>query len=261
MLAATKNGSQLNFSYVIQNKLNKHLFLFIVFSVFIQFSYGQKTEINFNAYTGLFSFHGDGSTSNSTIITENLITDNPYGRKNEFSYAIELQGQRLSKRKNIYGLGISFESLTSKVNINYLLEESPAFPNIMPLYFPATGETELKNMFITLNPFIGHRYLYRKMTFDLLAGFDAAFCLESKEAGNATINQINFLSSSQKYFAVENDKTKPSIDFRPRIQIKTQIKKFGFLVGYSLGLTNYLTQNYSKAYTNFLRLGLSYQLK
>lgn len=92
------------------------------------------------------------------------------------------------------------------------------------------------------------------MIFDLLVGFDLAFCLKSKELGNASTN-------NKVYATIENDKTKPSIDFRPRIQIRTQINKFGFLVGYSLGLTNYQTQNNLKAYTSFLRLGLNYQLK
>lgn len=235
---------------------NKLFFIIIIFLFSVQFSYGQKTEINFNVYSGLFSFRGNGATSNSLIISDPFIptptkfTDNPYGRRTGFSYAFEFQGQRLSKRKNIYGVGISFEELTSKVNIDKVgISGDPAY-----LQYPANGETKLGNTFVTLNPFVGHRYSSYKITFDLLAGFDLAFCLKSKENGSAT-------TSNQGTFTVENDKTKPSIDFRPRIQIKTEINKFGFLAGYSLGLTNYSTQNNLKAYTSFLRLGLCYQLK
>ena len=54
---------------------------------------------------------------------------------------------------------------------------------------------------------------------------------------------------------------KPTIDFRPRIQIRTQINKFNFLAGYSLGLTNYQSKFNYKAYTSFVYLGLGYQLK
>ncbi|MEO7048522.1 MAG: hypothetical protein ABI091_24700, partial [Ferruginibacter sp.] len=221
-----------------------------------QFSYGQKTEINFNAYSGLFSFRGDGAASNSSIISYPFInpptthTLDPYGKKNEFSYSLEFQGQRLTKRKNIYGLGISFESLTSRVNIYKVgVSGLPPF-----LEDSAIGKTKLKTTFVTLNPFIGHRFLYHKMGIDLLAGSDISFCLNSKEKGNAT-------SNNKVNFTVENNKSKPSIDFRPRIQLKTQINKFGFLVGYSLGLTNYQTESNPKTYTSFLRLGLSYQLK
>ncbi|HEY5462022.1 MAG TPA: hypothetical protein VIJ95_02085 [Hanamia sp.] len=239
---------------MIQNKL---FYTTIILLSTVQFSYGQKTEINFNVYSGLFSFRGEGAASKSFIYYDEFwgpvtkYTDDPYGKGNGFSYALEFQGQRLSKRKNIYGLGISFEELTSKVNIDrILISGDPA-----DLQYPANGETKLKNTFITLNPFVGHRYAYHKITIDLLAGFDLAFCLKSKEDGSATT------TSNQGHFTVENDKTKPSIDLRPRIQIKTQINKFGFLAGYSLGLTNYAAQYNSKAYTSFLRLGLSYQLK
>ena len=234
-------------------KFYKLFFIVIIFFTSAQFTYGQKTEINFNAYSGLFSFRGDGGSLNSSInfnpyTTPEKYTSNPYGKKSEFSYAFELQGQRITKNKNIYGLGISFEALTSKVNIDTVTENG-----IIYLQYPANGKTTLKNTFVTFNPFVGHRYSYGKINFDLLAGFDLAFCLKSKELGNASIN-------NKAYATVENDKAKPSIDFRPRIQIRTQINKFGFLAGYSLGLTNYQTQNNLKAHTSFLRLGLSYQL-
>jgi len=237
-------------------KQNKLFFLVIIFLTSVQFSYGQKTEINFNAYSGLFSFRGEGAASKSLIIsypfapTPIIFTENPYGRRPGFSYALEFQGQRLSKRRNIYGLGLGFEESTSKVNIDKIgISGDPA-----NLKYPASGETKLKNTFVTFNPFVGHRFSNHKLTFDLLAGFDLAFCLKSKEDGSAT-------TINQGAFTVENDKTKPSIDLRPRIQIKTEINKFGFLAGYSFGLTNYSTQNNLKAYTSFLRLGLSYRLK
>jgi hypothetical protein len=243
-----------------KTKIYKLLFIILIFLVSGKLSYGQKIEINFNAYSGLFSFRGNNATSNSSIIsypypfysTPTKFTSNPYGRRNGFSYSLELQGQRLSKRKNIYGLGLSIEVLTSKVGINKLvISGDPAV-----LTYPATGATKLKNTFFTLNPFIGHRFFYRNLTFDLLAGFDLAFCLKSKETGNAKTNISG-------YITVANENKKPFIDFRPRIQLKTQIKQYGFLLGYSLGATNYQTLNWShpKVYTSFLRLGLSYQLK
>ena len=235
---------------------NKLFYTTIILLVSAQFSYGQKTEINFNVYSGLFSFRGEGAASKSFIYYDDFdgpitkYTDDPYGKGNGFSYSLEFQGQRLTKRKNIYGLGISFEKLTSKVNIDrILISGDPA-----DFQYPASGETKLKNIFITLNPFVGHRYAYHKIAIDLLAGFDLAFCMKSKEDGSVTASSIG-------HFNVDNERPKPSIDLRPRIQIKTQINKFGFLAGYSLGLTNYSNQYNSKAYTSFLRLGLSYQLK
>ncbi len=235
-------------------KITKAFSLIFILLVSRQFSYAQKTEINFNAYSGLFSFRGDGSSSTSWInfnpyTSPDKFTSNPYGKKSEFSYSLELQVQRVTKTKNIYGAGISFETLTSKVAIDTVTQNGFIY-----WQYSADGKTSLRNTFVTLNPFVGHRFSYRKISFDVLTGFDIAFCLTSKETGNAT-------ASDKTIYTEDNDKAKPSIDFRPRIQIKTQLKKVGLLVGYSLGLTNYQTQNNPKAYSSYLRLGLSYQLK
>lgn len=237
-----------------QLKISKLLFIVFVFLVSSQVSYGQKTEINLNAYGGLFSFRGEGSTATTWIndnpyITPQKFTSNPYGQKSEFSYSFELQGQRITKNKNIYGVGIGFETLTSRVSIDTALQEG-----FMNWKYSADGKATLKNTFLTLNPFVGHRFSYHKVSFDILTGFDLAFCVKSKEDGNAT-------ASNKEVFTSENDKSKPLIDFRPRVQIKTQLKQFGVIVGYSLGLTNFQTQYNPKAYSSYLRLGLSYQLK
>lgn len=237
-------------------KTNKLFFPAIVLLLATQFSYGQKTALFFNAYSGLFSFRGDGATTTSWI-NENVyasptpFTSNPYGKKGEFSWALEVQGQRVTKNNNIYGLGIGFETLTSKVNIDTITQNG-----IIYYQYPADGKATLKNSFLTLNPFVGHQFSFRKIKVDLLAGVDGAFCLKSKDAGRAT-------TTKDYVYAVTagSNRTKPFIDWRPRVQIKTQVAKFGLLAGYSLGLTNYKPQNNLKAYTSFLRLGLSCQLK
>jgi len=235
-------------------KYREIIFILSILLLSTQFSFGQKTEIKFNAYTGLFSFRGNGSTSNSWInfnpyTSPAEYTSNPYGKKSGFSYAFELQGQRVTRGKKIYGFGISFDALTSKVNIDTVTANGFIYTKS-----PATGKTTLRNTFITLNPFAGHRFMYRKITLDFLAGFDIAICLRSKEVGSASTN-------NKDYSTIENYKPKPSFDFRPRVQIKTELNKLGFLVGYSFGLTNYQTQNNPKTYSNFLRLGLSYKLR
>lgn len=229
---------------------------FVIILLHSGFLYGQKTEINMNAYSGFFSFSGNGAASNSWIIsypfinTPTTYTINPFGKKSAFSYALELQGQRLTKTRNIYGLGVSLDKLTSRVDIYKVgISGDPAY-----LEYPSNGKTKLDNTFITLNPFIGHRYAFGKLTFDLLAGADFSFCTSSMEQGKATIN-------NKEYLAFENDKPKPSVDFRPRFQLKAQMNKTGILAGYSYGLTNYQANNSLKAYSSFLRLGISYQLK
>lgn len=235
---------------------DKLFFTAALFLLSAQLSFGQKTEIYFNTYGGVFSFHGKGATSHSTIISYPFqnppvkFTLDPYGNTTAFSYGWGFQGQRITQKQKIYGLGIGFEELTSKVTIDKIgVSGDPVY-----LEYSASGVTKLKNTFFTLHPFVGHRYFYHKISFDFLAGVDFAFCLKSKETGNAT-------STNPGYIYVENEKAKPSLDFRPGIQIKAQKNKFGFVAGYSLGLTNYQTTNYPKADSRFLRIGLSYQLK
>ena len=160
--------------------------------------------------------------------------------------------QRLTKKQNIYGLGIGFESLTSKVRIDSAVQEWDIY-----LFFPFSAETQLKNTFITLHPFVGHKITKGRLAFTITGGLDISFCLKSQETGKNTSKLL-----------VENDKAKPAIDFRPRLQLKTEYKRFGFLTGYSLGITNYSPgetlyhyPNNLKAFSNFLRLGLSYKIK
>jgi hypothetical protein len=129
------------------------------------------------------------------------------------------------------------------------------------MQYDAEGKSELKNTFITTSPFVGKRFLKRSFALDLTAGLDLAFCLSSHEKGKAVIivNNIEYGEST-----VSNDVQKPGLDIRPRLQAKLGYEKFGFLIGYSLGLTNYhLIEDHTsdKAYSGFLRLGLSYRIR
>ena len=224
----------------------------IIFFCFLGLStYAQKTEINFNTYTTFFGFHGNGTTTesyiNSNQMTQVDSTFNVYGKDGSFSYAIELQSQRITKRKMIYGIGIAFEKLNSKVNLDSVRQIVYGRQDVL------SGKTFLRNSYITLNPFLGRRFIYSKMTLDFLLGLDVAFCEKSEEDVRAV-----FYNNSHR---VSNIKTRPDIDYRPRVQMEGRYKRFGVLVGYSLGLTNYKQQSNMKAYSSLFRLGIGYVLK
>src|SRR5450432_998653 len=109
-------------------------------------TYGQRTEINFNAYTTFFGFHSNGTTGTSHINSNELATPidstfNVYGKKGSFSYSVELQVQQITKRKMIYGLSIAFEQLNSKVNIDTV------YKIVFGKQYPASGNTLLKNSY------------------------------------------------------------------------------------------------------------------
>jgi hypothetical protein len=216
-------------------------------------SYAQGTEIRINAYSGLFSFQGEGANSTSRIIfnpytSPSIYTFNPHGKKSQSAYSIEAQVQRVTNNATIYGAGLSFERLSSRIEIDTFSVHGFIYTEQ-----PAAGKTYLTNSFLTLNPYLGHRYTYRNISFDFVAGIDLAFCLKSKEEGSARV-------SDELVLTTDHEIDKPLIDFRPRIQVNTQYKNVGFLVGYSLGLTGYRVVDSPKAFSRFLRLGLSYKV-
>ena len=57
-----------------------------------------------NAYSGLFFFRGSGSTatSNPLISDVGYFNPMPYGRKSDFSYALELQAKLTSQKDATY---------------------------------------------------------------------------------------------------------------------------------------------------------------
>ena len=105
-----------------------------------------------------------------------------------------------------------------------------------------------------------------------MIGSDIAFCLKSKEKYSATGNDYSNVFDSWG----ETNHPKPSIDIRPRIQVKAQYQRLGIIAGYSLGITNYPKPTYytpppaflgvvfpyktGKVYSSFLRFGISYRI-
>jgi hypothetical protein len=236
--------------------MKKYGITFFISLIISSSTFCQKTEFNVTAYSGLFAFRGNEAASHTWYFSglpsvPDHFTADPYGNQNDFSYSFEVQAQRVSFKRNIYGLGISYETLASKVHI-----DTAAGGDIIYFQHWATGKTTLENSFITLNPFIGHRYHYHQIAFDILAGMDISGCVK-----NQTTTKIS--TNNKDYSTIEDNNPipKPSIDFRLRIQVKAQYKKVGFIIGYSYGLTNYNKQNAPKAYSNFLRVGLNYQIR
>lgn len=153
----------------------------------------------------------------------------------------------LQKNRNIYGIGISFEELKTKVKITEANLGST-------LTLLVNGNSTLRNDFITLSPYIGQRLNDLKISIDLLVGLDLGFCLLSKEEGRISPNPESLPN-------VDNNLQRPVLDLRPRAQIKLLYNRYGFICGYSLGLINYQEEANLKAYNRLLRVGLSYQLK
>ena len=220
-----------------------------------QFSFGQKKQITFQANSGLFSFGGESATSTSFINISDVgsisdYTNNPYGKNSGFSYGFGIQFQRLTSNSFIYGLQLSYESLSSKLTIDNAYGEIT--------WSVKEGKTILTNKFINLFPSVGQRIkLFNGIDSDFLFGLDLGVGISSKERYSVTSNQGHKISGT-------NERDMPNIDFRPRIELINYYKSFGLSIGYSYGLTNYqsgLDGVNKQVNTRYLRFGLNYRLK
>lgn len=220
-----------------------------------QLCFGQSKQISFLASSGLFSFGGESASSTSFINISDVgnmpnYTNNPYGSNSSFSYGVGFQLQKLTSNNFIYGLQLSYESLSSKLAIDNAYGEIT--------WGVKNGKTILTNKFINLFPSIGQRIkIFNGFDSDLLFGFDFGIGLSSKEKYSVTSNQGHEISGT-------NEREIPKIDFRPRIEFINYYKNFGLSIGYSYGLTNYqggLDGGDRVARARYLRFGLNYRLR
>ena len=237
----------------VHNRLKPLILFCLIFP--IASVYSQKNELKVRFYSGHFSYYGPGSSRNSTAyffspgVPQNQI-EKPFGRKPEFSYSVGFKFQRITPSNLIIGLGLSFESLHSKVNID-TVEGGDIY------YFKeaAKGYAKLNNSFITLSPFAGKRFHSGKYSMDLNVGADVAYCVKSVQ--NVDVQSKLVFNDPYSYQTFSHAS---KIDFRPRVDVDLNYKSLSLLVGYSLGLTNYQSHSYPPAYCEFLRIGIGYKL-
>ena len=220
-----------------------------------QFSFGQKKQITFQVNSGLFSFGGKSASSTSFMNISDVgsipdYTNSPYGKNSSFSYGFGIQFQQLTSKNFMYGLQLSYESLSSKLTIDNAYGEIT--------WSVEDGKTILTSDFINLFPSIGQRVkLFNGVDSDFLFGFDFGIGLSSKEKYSLTTNQGHKISGA-------NERESPNVDFRPRIEFINYYKNFGLSIGYSYGLTNYqssLDGGDREAKPRYLRFGLNYRLR
>jgi hypothetical protein len=210
-------------------------------------------EFSMQINSGAFFYGGQSTRSTSTDISyPPYSVKNPYGRTPGFSFGVSSQFQKITDNKFIYGLGIGYESLSSKVNLKDVWSEEPVYPWVTSECFAT-----LTNQFINLNPYVGHRIVKSKVTFDIIIGTDLGIGLKSQA-------KLNLLNSRGDSPIVRFGIDKTILDFRPRIGITSFYKNLGLSISYSHGLSNYAKDNESvdgKIYSRYFRFGLLYRLR
>ncbi|RXF71940.1 hypothetical protein [Arcticibacter tournemirensis] len=220
----------------------KLLILVSFFTVCTLSLLAQKTEYSVHAQTGLFHFGGKSAEKSSFI--NSSYTNNPYGTGSSFSYAFYFQVQRITKKNTIWGLQSGYELLASRIKIDEVY--------IDDMIFKSDGHTSLRNQFILVHPYAGHRFNFG-IPLDISVGPDLGIGLKSMEKG--TVPDFNL--------QIKNERDIPAVDARIRINATAYHKSMGFTVGYSYGTINYQANMIGaepETYSRFLRIGLSYKL-
>ena len=232
-------------------------FLTLLTVLFLANAFGQKTEFRIAFNSGLFSFSGQSAEKYSQInfsnSTNSGYTNNPYGSMVGLCYGLSGNLKRVAKKNLVLGLDIGHETLRSKINISTI----SGYTGTSTYEYTATGQTFLNYNFINLFPYIGQRFNIRKVSFDIVGGFDIAYCLKATEKGKASA------TNGTKYTTLVDRKT-ISTEIRPRIQFSADYQKIGIYIGYSYGLANYMSGydgRTNECYARLARFGLTYRIK
>lgn len=234
----------------------KKLFLTLFSIILLTPVYGQKTEYNIKFNSGLFYFTGKSAKVTSFILysstTNHSYTNNPYGSKGGLSYGISTGLSRITKAHTIYSIDLGYEVLRSRENIDKVSVHDGTETKMID----AKGKTILNNDFINLYPSIGHRFSGSKISFDLTAGIDFAYHLNSIEKGNA--------STATKEYSTRVERRTIGLEYRPRLQLSIYKNKIGMYVAYSKGLKNYMagmTYGSRIVFGDIFRFGIKYNIK
>ena len=240
----------------------KNFFTILLLILTLTKGYSQKTELKICLNTGLFSFTGNAATTNTYIYSSQpffIGTINPYGEKSGLSGGLSLNLQRVLKENIILGVNAGYQSNQSKVLINAVAYEDLATPMVV---VNAKGQSYITNSSIMVNPFCGYRFQINKIPIDVVGGINLDFISNTKEKGNAT-------DANNVEYNVAADMKTINLDVSPKIQLATEYKKFGLLVGYSRGLVNYKSGydgnpnsgETKEVYSKNINFGITYRLK
>ncbi len=121
---------------------------------------GQTTEFSFHFNTGLFSFRGSESETTTFYTASSDIgaysTYRPFGKHSGFSYSLGFNAQRITGLQFIFGIRTSYESLSSIINIDKVLNNTSAVVETWNSY---DSKTILTSQFINIFPFVGLGYI------------------------------------------------------------------------------------------------------
>jgi hypothetical protein len=186
---------------------------------------------------------------------------NTMGAEGGLCYGLSFSFKKITKKNYFFGVDIGYEILRSRAEITKLYEfiPNPSGVGYNVVTHSITGIAYRNNTFLNTYQFLGYRWKYKKINFDLTVGMDIGYFINTKESGFAKksdgTNYTIFYPRLYKYM---------DSDFRPRFQLSSSYKKFGLYFGYAYGISDYLkgnTLNYGTITSQVIRFGVIYKLK
>jgi hypothetical protein len=213
----------------------------------------QQTSWSVGFSSGLFKFIGATPekttqlyTSTNLTLPINAQTANPYGNNYALCYGINGGIERISKSKWKFGSELGFEVRRSMINIDKVSRHDGIVN--------ATGKTFMQMNTINLFPYLGHSINIKNTSWDLVAGVETSYIIDSREKGS-TIDIDNTL------YVTNRDRTNIHFDFSPSFKLNCRYKHIGLYAGYSAGTINYLKGyigGVSEVYGRMIRFGMKW---
>lgn len=243
----------------------KKIFTILLLILTLTNGYSQKNELKICLNSGLFSFRGNTAAASSSIHFVNyppivfINVENPYGTKSGLSSGLSLNFQRVLKENIIFGINAGYQSNKSKISIDMIAIDD----GTNTITKNVDGQSYVTNNSILAYPFFGYRFEIIKIPLDLVAGVNFDYILSTKENGSAK-------DSDNIKYTTSSDIQTINLDVSPKIQLATEYKKFGVMIGYSFGLVNYkktepkANPNYyetKEVYSNNINFAITYKLK
>ncbi|ASU35548.1 outer membrane beta-barrel protein [Mucilaginibacter xinganensis] len=221
--------------------------------------FAQKIELSVQTSAALLHFAGTSTTSQTIINTgATPYTNNPYGKEAGLGYSLGLQAQYIAKGGFIAGVQTGFDRLRSKVDITGVTPQYYLDYNFNYAPFPAKGETYLTTQDINLSPYLGYRFIIKRVKLDLMPGLDLGFNLSLYDRGSAKT------TGDQTTYKTNYREPNAPTDVRLKLSLAAMYNRFGVTASYAHGVTNYesniIGDNSYQAHSELFRFGVSYRI-
>lgn len=235
----------------------KKTLLLLLLQLPLLICYGQKTEVSVQVSSG-FSFYGGKSATSTPSVNGNDVgfpsfyANSPFSKKSNFPYGVAVQVQHVSEKNFCLGVRIGYDRFSTKSSFDGYLAMSAS------RILVENSRITLQNNMVQANPYLGYRLLAKNIRLDVLAGVTMGVILKSSYAVSFDKKPDFFYSEAGNY------PIDTKIDFGPTAGVAAEYQRTGIQVSYCHGLVNYMDNaNFSaaRAYSRYLRLGVSYRIK